>query len=39
LNEQWLLDLPEILIHRVELRKFNDMTRYYREPDWPILDF
>ncbi|MBN4000460.1 DUF1868 domain-containing protein [Nostoc sp. LPT] len=39
LNEQWLLNLPEFLIDRVELRKFDDMMRYYREPDWPILDF
>ncbi|MEH2025358.1 DUF1868 domain-containing protein [Nostoc sp.] len=39
LNEKWLLNLPEFLINRVELRKFDNMTRYYREPDWPILDF
>jgi hypothetical protein len=39
LNQQWLSDSPEFLIHRVELRKFDDMTRYYREPDWPSLDF
>jgi hypothetical protein len=24
---------------RVELRKFDDMMRYYRQPDWPILEF
>lgn len=23
---------------RVELRKFDDMMRYYRQPDWPILE-
>ncbi|WP_187308242.1 DUF1868 domain-containing protein [Nostoc cycadae] len=39
LNQQWLGDFPEILVNRVELRKFDDMTRYYREPDWPSLDF
>jgi hypothetical protein len=39
LNEKWLLNLPEFSINRVELRKFDNMTRYYREPDWPILDF
>lgn len=39
LNQQWLLNSPEFLIQRVELRKFDDMTRYYREPDWPSLDF
>lgn len=39
LNQQWLGDSPEFLANRVELRKFDDMTRYYREPDWPSLDF
>ena len=24
---------------RVELRKFDDMIRYYRKPDWPVLEF
>ena len=37
LNQQWLLSSPEFAIHRAELRKFDDMTRYYRQPDWPIL--
>jgi hypothetical protein len=39
LNQQWRLNLPEFSIHRVELRKFDDMTRYYRQPDWPVLGF
>lgn len=41
LNQHWLtLDLPrDLLIQRVELRKFDDMMVYYREPDWPVLDF
>lgn len=26
-------------IRRAELRKFDDMTYYYREPDWPVLEF
>jgi len=39
LNQQWLLNLPEFVINRVELRKFDDMTRYYREADWPSLNF
>ncbi|MCG6137957.1 MAG: DUF1868 domain-containing protein [Nostoc sp. LLA-1] len=39
LNQQWLLNFPEFLIHRVELRKFDDMTHYYREPDWPSFAF
>ena len=37
LNQQWL-DLPEFWIHRAELRKFDDMTHYYREPEWPVLE-
>ncbi|WGV27129.1 DUF1868 domain-containing protein [Halotia branconii] len=39
LNQQWLLNSPEFLINRVELRKFDDMTYYHRESDWPSLDF
>jgi hypothetical protein len=38
-NQQRLLNLPEFLIQRVELRQFDDMTRYYRQPDWPSLEF
>ncbi|QLE59096.1 DUF1868 domain-containing protein [Nostoc sp. TCL26-01] len=38
-NQKWLSEIPEFLIHRVELRKFDDMTRYYRELDWPSLAF
>jgi len=39
LNQQWLENSKEFSIHRAELRKFDDMTRYYRQPDWPILEF
>jgi len=28
-----------LCIRRAELRKFDDMMRYYREPEWPILEF
>jgi hypothetical protein len=40
LNQQAIeVDTPqEILVHRAELRKFDDMTRYYREPDWAAID-
>lgn len=39
-NDRWLEAEPqEILVHRAELRKFDDMTRYYRQPDWPVLEF
>lgn len=39
LNQQWLVNSPEFLIHSVELRKFDDMTHYYRQPEWPSLNF
>lgn len=38
-NETWLESNPQILkIKRVELRKFEDMTRYEREPDFPVVE-
>jgi len=39
LNHPWLDSPQELLVHRAELRKFDDMTRYYQEPDWPVLEF
>lgn len=40
LNDRWLgcNDPNEIWVHRAELRKFDDMTRYYRQ-DWAVLEF
>ncbi|HAX90305.1 MAG TPA: DUF1868 domain-containing protein, partial [Cyanobacteria bacterium UBA11370] len=26
-------------VRRGELRKFDNMMRYYREPNWPVLEF
>lgn len=37
LNQQ-LSDYP-FKIYQAELRKFDDMTRYYRQSDWSILTF
>ncbi|MCU0569456.1 MAG: DUF1868 domain-containing protein [Oculatellaceae cyanobacterium Prado106] len=39
LSEYWLgVDPPqELWVHSAELRKFDDMTRYYRESDWAAL--
>ena len=37
LNQQ-LSDYP-LKIYQAELRKFDDMTHYYREQDWAILTF
>lgn len=31
--------IPPMLVQRAELRKFDDMTRYYREENWPVLEF
>jgi hypothetical protein len=40
LNEWWLeTGAQDIWVHRAELRKFDDMTRYYREPHWPTVQF
>ncbi|SKB12398.1 conserved hypothetical protein [Planktothrix sp. PCC 11201] len=38
-NQQWLDSTQEIWVNRAELRKFDDMNRYYREPNWPVLEF
>ncbi len=39
LNDQWLENTQEIWVHRGELRKFDDMMRYDRQPNWPVVDF
>lgn len=40
LNQQWLdQGLPEFAVREAQLRKFDDMTRYYRESDWPVFTF
>lgn len=40
LNQQWLDREPQLFsVFRAELRKFDDMTRYYREPDWATFEF
>ena len=41
LNNQWLEsdEMHDVGLYRAELRKFDDMTRYYREPDWATLEF
>jgi hypothetical protein len=38
-NQQWL-ETPQVLVvHQAQLCKFDDMTHYYREADWPIVQF
>ncbi len=41
LNQQWLEEEShqEFWVHRAELRKFENMTAYHREADWPTLEF
>lgn len=39
-NLEWVDAEPqELIIQRGELRKFDDMTRYYRQADWPVFEF
>lgn len=38
LNQQWIDTSCEIRVHRAELRRFEDMTDYHRESDWPMLE-
>ncbi|MBW4622206.1 MAG: DUF1868 domain-containing protein [Cyanosarcina radialis HA8281-LM2] len=39
LNQQWLERPQQLWVKQAQLRKFDDMTRYYRQPDWPVLEF
>jgi 2'-5' RNA ligase len=41
LNNQWLEsgEMHDVCVHRAELRKFDNMIHYYREPDWASLEF
>lgn len=40
LNDQWVeAEFPVLTVERAQLCKFDDMTRFYRQPDWPQLDF
>ncbi|HAG80692.1 MAG TPA: DUF1868 domain-containing protein [Cyanobacteria bacterium UBA11162] len=39
-NEQLLMkEETSFWVRRGELRKFDNMMRYYREPNWPVLEF
>jgi hypothetical protein len=40
LNQQWLeQETKAFWVDRAELRKFDDMTHYYRKPDWAMFEF
>lgn len=32
-------ELIALYVRTAQLRKFDDMMHYYREPDWPVVDF
>jgi hypothetical protein len=36
-NLQWIDKPQEIILDRAELRKFDNMSTYYRETDWPMV--
>lgn len=33
------MELIALYVQQAQLRKFDDMMRYYRQPDWPVLQF
>lgn len=39
LNQPWIGSSYDFWVHRAEVRKFNDMATYYREPDWATFQF
>jgi hypothetical protein len=40
INDRWLENHPPIFkIHQVQLRKFEDMMSYQRQPDWAVINF
>lgn len=40
LNREALpMELIALYVQQAQLRKFDDMMHYYRQPDWPILEF
>ncbi|HHP7230730.1 MAG TPA: DUF1868 domain-containing protein [Xenococcaceae cyanobacterium] len=40
INDSLLEDnLPVLKINRIELRQFDDMVTYYRQPDWAVVEF
>ena len=39
LNQYWQDNQMDLIIHRAELRKFDDMNHYYRQANWPVLEF
>jgi hypothetical protein len=39
INDQWLEESPLLFqLKNIELRKFNDMITYIRQPNWPTIN-
>ena len=39
-NDRFLETEPQMLnVQQAQLRKFDNMLSYYRQPDWPVLEF
>jgi hypothetical protein len=38
-NQSEIVALPEFIVQRAELRRFDDMTAYHRSPGWPVREF
>jgi hypothetical protein len=39
LNQQWIGSSHDFWVHTAEIRKFDDMATYYRDPDWATVQF
>ncbi|UBF24058.1 hypothetical protein K9N68_20290 [Kovacikia minuta CCNUW1] len=40
LNQQWVDNETQAFwVYKAELHKFDDMTHYYRQPDWATFEF
>lgn len=38
-NQRWLENPQKFTVTQAQLRQFEDMTKYNRQPDWPVFTF
>jgi len=38
-NQRWLENTQKLTVAQAQLRQFEDMTKYNRQPDWPVFTF
>lgn len=38
-NQRWLENSQKFTVAQAQLRQFEDMTQYNRQPDWPVFTF